>query len=198
MESKSPTRDPEFTRKQLIIAARREFNTVGYFATDTNKIARIAGYAPGSFYRHFKDKIDIFLEVYREWHLEQMHEIERALFSSGGSIETMSESLASIVVTFYGNWQPLRASARVLVISEERVAEFKTGRRTLLVQNIAALRSHLKLVPLPESEIILFLIMVERLGDAVSEGEFDLPSLPEGSGRKALVDLIARFLRGAA
>ena len=197
MEAKSTSRDPDFTRKQLKIAARREFNSVGYFSTDTNKIAKLAGYAPGSFYRHFKDKVDIFIEIYQDWHLEQMLEIERALFA-GGSIEEMSDRLATIVINFYGNWKPLRAAARVLVISEERVAEFKTSRRTAVMQNIIALRTHLNLITLPEEKIILFLILIERLGDAVSDGEFDLPSLPKNSGHHALVEMIGNFLQGGA
>src|SRR5262245_55875420 len=34
------------TKKKLVAAALKEFNQQGYFATDTNKIARRAGFAP--------------------------------------------------------------------------------------------------------------------------------------------------------
>jgi AcrR family transcriptional regulator len=195
MAVKATIRDSGFTKRQIKIAAKREFNSVGFFATDTNKIAKVAGYAPGSFYRHFKDKIDVFIETYRDWHLEHMQEIERVL-SVGGSIEEMSERLATVVVAFYGNWKTLRAAARVLVISEPRVAEFKQSRRILMSEAFANLRKRLHLKAMPEESVILFLILVERLGDAVSEGEFDRAHLPVGSDKKALVDLIARFLRG--
>ena len=36
-------RDPATTRARLLAAAGKEFNTRGYFATDTNRIARRAG-----------------------------------------------------------------------------------------------------------------------------------------------------------
>ena len=49
-------RNPAATREALVDAAARIFNGSGYFATDTNAIAREAGYAPASFYKHFKDK----------------------------------------------------------------------------------------------------------------------------------------------
>ncbi len=61
------TRNPEESRRALVDAAARIFNTVGYHGTDTNRIARAAGYTPGSFYTHFRDKKSIFLEVYRRW-----------------------------------------------------------------------------------------------------------------------------------
>ena len=58
---------PEETRSKLVEAAGRLFNSVGYFGTDSNRIAREAGHAPGTFYVHFADKREIFLEVYRGW-----------------------------------------------------------------------------------------------------------------------------------
>jgi AcrR family transcriptional regulator len=194
MEEKSK-RDPAVTRKQLKIAAKHEFNSVGYFATDTNKIARLAGYAPGSLYRHFDDKIDLFIEIYRDWHLEQMQEIQKTL-TTRGSIEELAKKLTKIIIAFYGNWRVLRAAARVLVLSEPRVADFKVNRRIELVQSVHTLRAQLALSELPEEEIILFLILIERLGDAVAEGEFSGPSLPASAGHDVLLNLIERFLKG--
>ena len=67
MRKKSPARAPEETRSNLVAAAAKLFNSVGYYGTNSNRIARQAGYAPGTFYVHFADKLEIFLEVYRGW-----------------------------------------------------------------------------------------------------------------------------------
>ncbi|MGG6497807.1 UNVERIFIED_CONTAM: TetR/AcrR family transcriptional regulator, partial [Bacteroidetes bacterium 56_B9] len=53
-------RDPQESRRALVEAAAQIFNTVGYFGTDTNRIAKAAGYTPGTFYTHFPDKRAIF------------------------------------------------------------------------------------------------------------------------------------------
>ena len=45
----------------------RVFNRDGFHGTDSNRIARAAGYAPGSFYKHFADKRAIFLEAWEAW-----------------------------------------------------------------------------------------------------------------------------------
>ena len=76
--------DPASTSGQLLYAARDLFNSVGYWNTDTNKIAREAGFAPATFYKHYEDKRDIFLAVYREWVLAEWEDIQGA-YSEGGN-----------------------------------------------------------------------------------------------------------------
>ena len=69
-------RQPVETRRALIEAAARIFNSAGYHSTDSNRIAREAGYAPGTFYVHFPDKLAIFLEVYESWVSAEWSSIE--------------------------------------------------------------------------------------------------------------------------
>lgn len=62
--STAPAEAPRDTRTVLLETAAQIFNEVGYYGTDTNRIARAAGYAPATFYKHFKNKLEIFLECY--------------------------------------------------------------------------------------------------------------------------------------
>ena len=43
------------TRERLVAAAAAVFNRDGYHGTDSNRLARAAGYAPATFYKHFPD-----------------------------------------------------------------------------------------------------------------------------------------------
>ena len=71
-EPKPRTRQtPEATRAALVRAALEVFNQVSFHDTDTNKLARAAGYSPGTFYRHFPDKRSIFLAAYALWLVEE-------------------------------------------------------------------------------------------------------------------------------
>src|SRR5439155_19483347 len=70
---------PAETRARLVAAAAREFGRVGYDGTDSNRLARAAGYAPGTFYKHFADKRAIFLEAYRAWVTAEWVAIDRLL-----------------------------------------------------------------------------------------------------------------------
>ena len=51
-----------------------EFIESGYAGTDTNRIARRAGFAPQTFYRWFADKTAILIEVLHVW-----EEVEQAV-----------------------------------------------------------------------------------------------------------------------
>ena len=68
--------DVDDTRTKLLRSAAAEFIEHGFAATDTNRIARRAGFAPQTFYRWYKDKVDIFIQVYLAW-----EEAETAILS---------------------------------------------------------------------------------------------------------------------
>lgn len=51
----------EPTRDRIVAAARRLFAERGYRGATTSEIARAAGVAEGTIYRHFKDKKELFL-----------------------------------------------------------------------------------------------------------------------------------------
>src|SRR5271168_56796 len=81
------------TAEKLLYAAAAEFNEHGFAGTDTNRIARRAGFAPQTFYRWFRDKVDIFIQVYDRWCREQFSAIGRTFAESKSDTR-----LAEIVV----------------------------------------------------------------------------------------------------
>src|SRR3989442_10149044 len=72
-------------RQRLVHAALGLFSTRGYAATTTAEIARKAGVAEGTIYRHFQSKQHLLNELYRgaaRWALRLVREAEGA---AGGS-----------------------------------------------------------------------------------------------------------------
>src|SRR5207245_5353302 len=55
----------DLTRQRLVHAALELFSTRGYAATTTAEIARKAGVAEGTIYRHFQSKQHLLNELYR-------------------------------------------------------------------------------------------------------------------------------------
>ncbi|HYG57571.1 MAG TPA: helix-turn-helix domain-containing protein, partial [Symbiobacteriaceae bacterium] len=51
----------ESTQERIVSAARRLFGEYGFHGTTTAEIARAAGIAEGTIYRHFKDKKELFI-----------------------------------------------------------------------------------------------------------------------------------------
>src|SRR6202453_5320178 len=79
---------PEQTRARLVTTAGDIFNRVGYHGTDSNRIAKEAGYATGTFYKHFKDKREAFLAVYERWIAAEWKEVDDELSRMRNAEET--------------------------------------------------------------------------------------------------------------
>ncbi len=58
-------RNPKRTRDRLVRAALELFTTQGYHGSTTPQIAKRAGIAEGTIYRHFASKEHLFNEIYR-------------------------------------------------------------------------------------------------------------------------------------
>src|ERR1700721_396121 len=90
---------PEQTRARLVDTAGEIFNRVGYHGTDSNQIAKEAGYATGTFYKHFKDKRDAFLAVYEAWVTSEWSAVDTEL-SSGRNPEERARRLVNFSLDF--------------------------------------------------------------------------------------------------
>src|SRR5262249_20642838 len=128
---------PEDTRARLIEAALKTFNDVGYHGTDSNRLARAAGYAPGTFYRHFPDKKAIFLAAYaarvdREW--TQIDErIQRAATDAA-----LARAVVGFVVAHHKKWRGLRAGLRSLAVVDRDARAFLAAQRRAQLGRIEA------------------------------------------------------------
>ena len=116
---KRRTRNPEESRKAIVAAAAKQFNTVGYLETDSNRIARAAGYAPGTFYTHFADKRAVFLEVYYDWVRAESSMI-RSVLALDLSPKSKRHRLVTEIIEHHRQWKTFRASLRALCATDEQ------------------------------------------------------------------------------
>src|SRR3954471_8340712 len=96
------------TRQKLVEAAAEAFNAAGYFGTDTNRIARAAGFAPQTFYRHFKDKLAVFIAVYDDW-----RETERIAVRTAAGSPDPDLAIAQAALDHHTRWTGFRRSLRL-------------------------------------------------------------------------------------
>lgn len=172
-------RDPSATRSALIEAAQAEFNEAGYEHTHSNRIAQRAGYAPQTFYRHFKDKDAVFMVVYETW-----------VASEGAALQAArtAQEAASIIAAHHKTHLGFRRSLRLLSVTRPDVRAARAASRRKQIQFLKA-----ELPPLrrrPQAEIAAALLTVERLADACAEGEFEDLGLTGADG----LDRLARAL----
>src|SRR5580692_1296371 len=106
---KKQSRDPAATAVALLDAAEAEFNVRGFEGTDTNRIARAAGFAPQTFYRHFEDKRAVFLAVYERWWKGESAALEKA---ADAGEPPSGEAAARIALAFHTKWRGFRRALR--------------------------------------------------------------------------------------
>ncbi|WP_293678213.1 TetR/AcrR family transcriptional regulator [uncultured Phenylobacterium sp.] len=173
------------TAEKLIAAAAEEFNTHGYGGTDTNRIARRAGFAPQTFYRWFADKAEIFIRVYDQWQQQEARTLGALL------AENASDSrVAAAVVEHHRDYLVFRRSLRQLSLEDERVRAARAASRVRQVGQILIWRgATAKEAP----AIAAALLQMERLADALAEGEFRDMGLDDSAGEAALAAIIQRL-----
>jgi AcrR family transcriptional regulator len=181
----SRNRQPNKTRDALLEAAARIFNSAGYHGTDSNRIAREAGYAPGTFYVHFADKLAIFLEVYEGWVSTEWTSIE-AILKSGGTARELRKRLSRTVLEHHRKWRTFRASLRALSATDDRVHAARVASRARQIETMTRLLST-RGAPIPDrARMLAQLLIAEALCDAVADG--DAASL--GIGESEIVRIL--------
>lgn len=172
-------RNPAKTRLALIEAAKVEFEVPGFEATNSNKIAGRAGFAPQTFYRHFDHKLEIFLAVYERWTDDGMVAIDGV---------RRAEAAARITVRHHKTSLRFRRTLRHLSVVEPAVRTARAASRCKQIEHIRARLPHV--AEIEQATLLANLLMVERLSDACAEGEFADLGLSERQAETELARLM--------
>jgi AcrR family transcriptional regulator len=186
MAKRSATQGKD-TAARLVKAAAKEFNRHGFDGTDSNKIARRAGFAPQTFYRWFRDKTAIFVAVYRAWEDEEQHVIG-GLLAQHASMDALVEA----IVAHHRAYRRFRRSLRQLALEDAVVRKALGESRR---QQIARIMDWAGPDARPPAEIAALLLQMERLCDAIAEGELAELGVDETTQRQAVVTLLKQMRR---
>jgi AcrR family transcriptional regulator len=162
-------RDPAATRAAFLRAAWQEFEERGFEGTQSNRIARRAGFAPQTFYRHFTDKVDILVAVYADWIADEYRDLAAAVDN---------REAARVLLRHHRATLKFRRMMRALAFTEERV---RAARARTRLFHIAHIRKNLPhAADMSDADLARSLLVLERVADACVEGEFaDLRISPE-------------------
>lgn len=175
------------TRDRLIAAAAAAFNAEGYLGTDTNKIARAAGFAPQTFYRHFPDKLAIFVAVYEDWQAAERRRVAKAV-SAGAPLAVIARE----IIVHHQESRGFRRSLNLLAVEAPAVRAARAQSRETQLAAIARTPGNQGRA---RAALIADLLRVERLCDAAMNEEFADLGL-DAAAVEALVAEALRSLRG--
>jgi AcrR family transcriptional regulator len=175
------------TRERLVAAAASLFNRVGYHGTDSNRVAREAGYSTGTFYKHFADKREIFLAAYETWVASEWKAVAAEL-SAGGPLEETARRQVILSIDFHTRWRRLRVSLLELVFTDDEVRRFYRKQRKRQLDLMAELRAKIGTRPRWPEDGAIHLFAMERTFDAIAQGELsDL-----GLDRKVVIEALVQ------
>lgn len=184
---------PDETRARLLAAAAQVFNRDGYHGTDTNRLARAAGYAPGSFYKHFPDKRAAFLAAYADWVTHEWQAVG-AIADGAGSPDEQAGRIVTLLLDWHRRWRVFRASLRVLVATDATVRREHRRQRRRQLAWLETLRAGRP--ARSRTDDVLLLLTLERVCDAAADGELrDLGADPDAAAAR-LRSAIAAVLAG--
>ena len=176
----------ESTAERIVNAAMAEFCECGYFATDSNKIARRAGFAPQTFYRWYQDKTEAFLAAYKQWSNQEIQLLAML------PLDTVpSEQIIDTVVKHHRAYVLFRRSLRQLSVEHPAVRQARAENR---LKQLAFFQSRLGFVENQKGEIIATMLQIERLADALAEDEFLDLGVQEMEIRSVMVSLVNRLI----
>lgn len=174
------------TSERLVSAAMAEFNQDGYFATDSNKIARRAGFAPQTFYRWFKDKTDVFLAAYQKWSEQEL------LLLGGLTLEKVSaDQVVDIIIKHHLDYVLFRRSLRQLSVENPIVRQIRAETR---LSQMSFIQQRFGLDDKSKGDFFALMFQIERLADALAEGEFQDLQVEETEIRQTMIGLVNHFL----
>jgi AcrR family transcriptional regulator len=182
-------RDAQESRRLLIEAAAELFNTVGYHGTDTNRIAKAAGYTPGTFYTHFPDKRAIFLEVYQTWVDAELADVAAGFRFKGPD---RRDRLAKTILNHHKKWRTFRASLRALYAIDPEIRKARLAQRGRQIDAIAAISKEAGREPQSRGRILGSLLIVESICDSIADGHLQAIGVKESELFQLLVENIGR------
>jgi AcrR family transcriptional regulator len=161
---------PEETRERLVVTARLVFNREGYFNTQSNKIAHEAGYSPGTFYKHFNDKREIFLAAYESWVRDEWEALREGL-PEDKSAKQKAQHIVRLVLDHHRSYAGIRASLRALIVLDDQVRKFVLEQRARQLEMLANLRIKKGMAKKTRGEDWALLLLMERVCDSIGSDE---------------------------
>ncbi len=171
------------TRALLAAAALEEFRLHGFTGTDSNRIARRAGFAPQTFYRWFDDKTAVFVAAYQAWEQTEHHTLD-ALVNDGADAVTLVDA----IVAHHRRFKIFRRSLRLLAVENEHV---RTARAAARSRQIDAILRWRKQSAKHRHTVAMALLQLERLADAEADDELRDLDVPPQLARQTMAALLS-------
>jgi len=182
--SKQDMEPGQDAKTMLLQAAGAEFVESGYEHTTSNRIAHRAGFAPQTFYRWYKDKLEVFIQVFEAWTDAELEQLDALLTEQTGS-----RQIAEAFVANYRGFALFKRSLQQLAATTPEVRQARAACRLKQIQQVKRWNPAMQ----NDELIAALLVAVEQLCQSLAEGEFEDMGLTGDAAYQQLSDLIDRL-----
>jgi AcrR family transcriptional regulator len=196
MKTERPKRGaPTETRRRLVEAAAEDFNAHGLHETTAGRIAERAGYATGTFYKHFRSKNEALVAAYEAWVSAEWDAVGREVLA-GGDPEGMARRIVALGVELHVRWSGLRRAMFTLVASDASAQRSYRNLQRRQLKIVEALRKRRGEHGRRSREAdALVLMTMERVFDGIAEGELRELRLSRTTLLEHVVSLLTSVLQ---
>ncbi|MFE1595432.1 TetR/AcrR family transcriptional regulator [Nocardia sp. NPDC058705] len=184
---------PENTRARLIRATAQTYNEFGLADTDVRRIVASAGYATGTFYRHFSDKHEALLAAWEWWIVVEWSPVLEAVRRAGSARER-AEQVVDTAAGIHRKWHGLRvAMAAHAQVSPAAMAAYRAAQRGQAAI-LGEVREAIGGAARSRESDLLVAMTLERILDANASGELDALDIRWSAMRDLLVAQVTTAL----
>lgn len=162
-----------------------EFIEQGYAGTDTNRIARRAGFAPQTFYRWFEDKKAVLGAVLSVWLETESRSWQAVLHDQALPIDLLADACVDNARPFLVFRQHLRS----VLLSDEALRTQQAQSRGHLIDQLAG-----EAAPEEQRAIMASLLcQIDALTELLARDDIGAMGLSDSAARADLASLILRL-----
>lgn len=185
--SKSDITPGQDAKTMLLQAAGAEFVEFGYDNTTSNRIAQRAGFAPQTFYRWYKDKLEVFIQVFEAWTDAELTQLDGMLTE-----QASNQDIAEAFVQNFRCFAMFKRSLQQLAAITPEVKQARAACRLKQIQQVKRWNPAMQ-----DDEVIASLLIgAETLCQALAEGEFEDMGLNGRAAYEQLSVIIERLRPG--
>lgn len=182
---------PDETRQRLVRAAADAFNQFGYTGTDVRRIVGMAGYATGTFYKHFSDKGAALIAAYDAWVADQWRAYSGALATAENAV-VQAESIVAASIELHSRWRGLTGAMAAYVMVDDAAASAYRQSQRAQIDILRKLRATVTGdTDRPTEADVLIVMLVERAAEGMATNEPAALGLNAEVMRALLVDIVA-------
>lgn len=194
-DTRIPQQERSIKKKNLIKnSALHLFSTNGYHRTSSNEIAKHAGVSIGTFYSYYKDKYELFSELFLDYYDQCLSQIPEIHIDDESNLVNTIKMYISTIFKFHEYIPEFHKEMNAMIESEEEFRAIDEAANKKMVDKISQLmRKNIEFLRIKDPETSIFIIQ-KSLESVVHSVKLHKCPHDEQKVINEMTDMICRYV----